>query len=182
VLIYDDDHYYLGSALAELYRSQGKDVILVTPGYEVSSWTTYTLEQRKIQAAVMQAGVLLKTGHVLTGVAPGEAEITCLYSGRKERLSFGAIVLLTAKTPNDQLYRSLEEREADRRDAGIASVTRIGDCLAPATIASAVFAGHDFAVRFQEPHEAVPFVRERILLAPGYRARNEGAPGISAFP
>ncbi len=44
-------------------------------------------------------------------------------------------------------------------------MTRIGDCLAPSTIAAAVYAGHRQAREMdEEPSEAVPFRREMIAL------------------
>ena len=50
--------------------------------------------------------------------------------------------------------------------AGIASVTRIGDCLAPSTIAAAVYAGHRLAREIDSPPpEGVPFLRELPELA-----------------
>ncbi len=39
VLIYDDDHYYMGSTLAERFREQGHEVCLLTPESVVSIWT-----------------------------------------------------------------------------------------------------------------------------------------------
>jgi dimethylamine/trimethylamine dehydrogenase len=46
------------------------------------------------------------------------------------------------------------------------SVTRIGDCLAPGTIAAAVYAGHRYAREFGEPPPlGVPFRRELPALA-----------------
>ncbi len=49
--------------------------------------------------------------------------------------------------------------------AGINSLARIGDCLAPGTIASAVFSGHKFAREFDEPDPGdVPFKREVNVL------------------
>jgi dimethylamine/trimethylamine dehydrogenase len=47
VLIYDDDHYFMGSTIAERYRDQGLEVCLVTPASMVSVWTENTLEQHK---------------------------------------------------------------------------------------------------------------------------------------
>jgi dimethylamine/trimethylamine dehydrogenase len=45
--------------------------------------------------------------------------------------------------------------------AGIKSVSAIGDCLAPSTIAAAVYAGHKAARGLDEaPAEGVPFKRE----------------------
>ena len=60
VLIYDDDHFYMGGVIAELARSQGADVCLATPAPDVSHWTHYTLEQSAIQERLTALGVELK--------------------------------------------------------------------------------------------------------------------------
>ena len=39
VVVFDDDHYYLGGVTAELLRQEGYDVSLVTPESQVSAWT-----------------------------------------------------------------------------------------------------------------------------------------------
>ncbi len=49
VILYDDDHFYLGGVLAETLAQNGCDVTLVTPAPLVSYWTQFTLEQTKIQ-------------------------------------------------------------------------------------------------------------------------------------
>jgi dimethylamine/trimethylamine dehydrogenase len=164
-LIYDDDHYYMGSALAEHLRAGGIDVTLVTSHSEVSAWTTYTLEQRRIQGSLLKAGIQVQTGYVLKSISEDEAEFACIYTGARQRREFGSIILLTAKDPVDWLYRELKAREQEARDAGVLSVAAIGDCMAPAAIASAVFAGHEYAMTFQEPFRDESFVRERIVLA-----------------
>ncbi|GIT73467.1 MAG: methylamine [Pseudomonadota bacterium] len=38
VVIYDDDHYYLGAVIAEKLRREGHEVLLVTPAATISSW------------------------------------------------------------------------------------------------------------------------------------------------
>ena len=48
ILLFDDDHYYLGGVLAELLASEGKRVTLVTPEPRVSEWTVNTMEQERI--------------------------------------------------------------------------------------------------------------------------------------
>lgn len=45
VVVFDDDHYYLGAVLAEKLRLDGLEVTLVTPADRVSAWTINTLEQ-----------------------------------------------------------------------------------------------------------------------------------------
>ncbi|HNB28899.1 MAG TPA: NAD(P)-binding protein, partial [Alphaproteobacteria bacterium] len=49
VVLYDDDHYYMGGVLAELLVKQGCAVTLVTPSIRVSDWSYNTLEQGFIQ-------------------------------------------------------------------------------------------------------------------------------------
>ena len=46
--------------------------------------------------------------------------------------------MLTAQKPNDALYHSLIADPAANERAGIRSISRIGDCYGPATIAAAV--------------------------------------------
>jgi dimethylamine/trimethylamine dehydrogenase len=49
VVLFDDDHYYLGGVLAELLAHNGCDVSIVTTGSQVSSWTSNTFEVNRIQ-------------------------------------------------------------------------------------------------------------------------------------
>lgn len=49
VVIYDDDHYYMGGVVAELLIQKGCEVTLVTPSAYVSEWSKNTLEQGEIQ-------------------------------------------------------------------------------------------------------------------------------------
>ena len=39
VVLFDDDHYYMGGVLAELLAGEGHDVTFVTPEARVSEWT-----------------------------------------------------------------------------------------------------------------------------------------------
>jgi hypothetical protein len=39
VMLYDDDHYYMGAVLAELLAKEDYQVTLVTPAGDVSNWT-----------------------------------------------------------------------------------------------------------------------------------------------
>ena len=48
ILIYDDDHYYMGGVLAELLTQNNCEVTLVTPAPSISYWTQFTLEQTRI--------------------------------------------------------------------------------------------------------------------------------------
>ena len=45
VVVFDDDHYYMGGVLAELLVQNGANVTLITPAAFVSEWSNNTLEQ-----------------------------------------------------------------------------------------------------------------------------------------
>ena len=64
VVVFDDDHYYIGGVIAEKLRHAGLDVTLVTPANEVSTWTTHTEEQHRIQARILGLGIAVETGTV----------------------------------------------------------------------------------------------------------------------
>jgi len=167
VLLYDDDHYYLGGVLAELLVRAGRRVMLATPAADVSNWTHNTLEQGAIQTRLLELGVEIRPHRVLEALHGDAAELACVYTGRRERLACDAAVLVTARLPEDGLYRDLKARQADWAAAGIASVEVIGDACAPGTIAMAVYAGRRTAEELDAPEigDAVPFRRELTELA-----------------
>ncbi len=150
VLIYDDDHYFMGSTLAELCRSRGHEVCLLTPESRVSVWTDNTLEQSKIQQRVLSLGVEVIVSHQLLSVAPGEATIANLYAdGQQQRLAFDSLLLVTSRDSQDALYQALLEFE-DR----FKTLRAIGDCNAPGTVAAAVYDGHS-AARYLESEQDI---------------------------
>jgi dimethylamine/trimethylamine dehydrogenase len=69
-------------------------------------------------------------------------------------------VLVGMRKPNDDLYRALIARPTDLEDAGIATVTRIGDCHAPGAIVHAVHSGHRYAREFESTPEDIPYARD----------------------
>ena len=69
VVIYDDDHYYMGGVLAERLVEQGCEVTLITPSAFVSDWTVNTLEQHTIQKTLMEMGVNVVLNRGVTAVA-----------------------------------------------------------------------------------------------------------------
>src|SRR5262249_44415903 len=77
VLVYDDDHYYLGAVLAELLCGEGFEVEIITPATQVSAWTVNTMEVEKIQRRLLLAGVSLRPNTVLTAVGSRAAALSC---------------------------------------------------------------------------------------------------------
>jgi dimethylamine/trimethylamine dehydrogenase len=168
VVVYDDDHYYLGGVLAELLAGEGRAVTLVTPAAEVSTWTRATMEQARIQKRVLEAGVAVMVSRAVTAIAAARVETRCVFTGRAADLAADAVLLVTARLPEDGLRRALLDRRAEWAAAGLASVTAIGDALAPATIAAAVYAGHRYARELDTfiDRDRPPFRREVAGLSP----------------
>ena len=138
VLIYDDDHYYLGSTIAELCVQQGKQVYLVTPDSLVSSWTENTLEQAKIHARLSALAVEMITLHALQSVCAEQATIASIYDSDQTRdISFDSLIMITSRSPDNSVYQDLLVHEDNFK-----TLLAIGDCEAPSTVAAAVYAGH----------------------------------------
>jgi dimethylamine/trimethylamine dehydrogenase len=165
VIIYDDDHYYLSSVIAELLRAEGHAVTLATPALCVARWTEHTLEQAKIERRLVELGVDILARHQLKAVDDGAVELVETLKGATITLN-GALVSVTARLPRDELYHALVVEPDALAGAGIQSVRRIGDCHGPATIAAAVYEGHRYARELdtKADPDAVPFKRERFDL------------------
>ena len=145
VVVFDDDRFYMASVLAELAAGAGRETVFVTPAPIVSPWSENTLEQDRIQKRLIELGVEIVPLHRLAGLSADRLRIACVYSRRTREVACGALVAVTARLPNDRLWQELSARREHWRDAGLRSVTRIGDCLAPGLIAAACYAGHEFA-------------------------------------
>ena len=161
VVIYDDEHYAVGGALAERFAEEGKQVTLVTPAPMVSSWTQMTDEQHFIQARLLGLGVKLVLSRRLLAARAGKIDTACVYTGASETMTFGSLVLVTGRVADGTLHEELSGDPERLKAAGIRSLTRIGDCLAPSSIADAVFAGHRYAREFDEPQDHAAPRRER---------------------
>ncbi len=161
VVVFDDDHYYLGAVLAEKLRLEGHEVRLVTPAERVSAWTANTLEQHAIQKRVLDLGIEVSTNRNIVEFDGSGVVLECTYTGRQTTVPTSAVVTVTSRLPNDELARALSEMRGAVAAAGIAGVTAIGDCLAPSTIAAAVYGGHRHAREFDRAaSDEVPFHRE----------------------
>ena len=156
VTIYDDDHYYMASVIAELFSSEGYRVTLATEGMCVASWTEYTLEQRHIEKRLLSVGVQILVRHQLAEVGEGWLRLTNTLTGEVSDHE-GSVVSVTARLPRDELFKTLK---------GKIPVRRIGDCFGPSIIAAAVYEGHRYAREFDteiDP-DGVPFKRTRYKI------------------
>ena len=163
VTVWDDDHYYMASVLAELLADKGYETTYVTPASEASTWSRNTMEQHFAQARLLERGVRIEAFRNLSRIAPGVVATSCVHTGRIEEAEADAVVLVTARTPADEIAADLARQRERWADAGLEAVDAIGDALAPATIAHAVYAGRRYAEELDGPpvpEDEVPFKRE----------------------
>jgi len=161
VLLFDDDHYYMGSALALLLADRGCDVTYVTTEGRAAIWTRFTEELHLTNAALIRAGVKILTNLSLEAFDGSSAKLACVFTGDLREIPANSLVTVTARTPQDSLYGELSEDSGRLADAGILSLAKIGDCDAPSTIAAAVYAGHRMARELgSELAGDVPYRRE----------------------
>ena len=163
VVIYDDDHYYMGGVLAELLAQNGCNVSLVTSAPMISYWTQFTLEQERIEAKLLGLGVKLFTRHNLTCIKPGSVNLSSTFNAAQSELECTAVLLVTDRISNDSIYHDLAPA---LKTGKLHSLKRIGDAEAPNIIAQAVFSGHLAARNFDEtidPDET-PFKVERTKI------------------
>jgi len=144
-VIFDDDHYYMGTIMAELIRATGVPVTLVTPDDVISAWGGYTHDRWRARTKLMEMDVDMVVSHNLSAFDGKSVTLACTYTDREKTVEAHALVLVTARTPDDGLYQALTEKINAGVESAPQSLKRIGDCEAPAIIATAVYAGHRYA-------------------------------------
>lgn len=145
VVIYDEDCYYMGGVIAEKLRDAGLEVTIVTPSDRVSAWTAMTSERWRVQARLIKIGVGIEIAHSFEHFDGSFAQLVCEYSGARKKIEAATLVMVTQRTPKDSLYRDLLARADGDVDALPFTLSKIGDCDAPAIVAAAVYAGHRYA-------------------------------------
>ena len=167
VILYDDDHYYMGGVLAELLVQKGCRVTLVTPCAYVSDWTNNTLEQATIHRRLADLGVEIQLNRGVTAIGDKRVTTNCIYTDETREQAADAVVMVASRLPKDGVYKDLKARKQDWADVGIRTVKLIGDACAPAPIAWATYAGHNYARQLdaEDIGDALPFRREIARLA-----------------
>ena len=161
VVVFDDDLYYMASAIAEKLSDDGCRVTYVTPATQVADWSVATLEQFMIQERLLSKGVEVICAKNLVAADKSAATLACIYTGRETKIEADSFVLVTARLPDDSVLQELNTRREELADHGIKSVEEIGDCYAPGNIAMAVYGGHQYARQLDNPvSQKLDFRRE----------------------
>ena len=170
VLVFDDDHYYMGGVMAELLAQSGAEACLVTPSSFVSDWTNNTLEQGAIHQRLHQVGVEIRLNQGVTHIIDNKVFLSDTYTEVEAVIEVDAVVMVTSQQSNDGLWQAfshIDEQPDFYLDQGIKTIKVIGDANAPAPIAWATYAGHQYARQLGQADigDAVPFKRDIVQLA-----------------
>ena len=161
VVIYDDDHFYMASVIAEKLLTTGCTVTIATPAATFAGFTQYTIEIAQIHKRLFELGAHVQAHSAVQAIAHGGVTLASVYTGAIRNVPADAVVLVSGQVANDDLFQDLTAREDAPR------IVQIGDALAPGTIAAAVYSGHKFGrdLGLANP-DVVPFLREDVALSP----------------
>jgi dimethylamine/trimethylamine dehydrogenase len=163
VVVYDFDNYYMGGVLAEQLARAGNAVSYVTPAGHASAWTIMSNEQPQIHRMLAAHGIALHTLTRVTAFIPGEVTLANQFTSAETRLPCSSLLIVGARFAADALHAQLNSRAAELAAAGIRSVTRIGDALAPGAIVHAVYSGHRYAEELDVDPAALAYRRDAPL-------------------
>ncbi|MEM7070677.1 MAG: NAD(P)-binding protein [Pseudomonadota bacterium] len=145
VTIWDDDHYYMASCLAELLVGEGYMVDYITSQSKVASWSFNTMEQHRIQKRLIDIGVQIKTDRLLQSIDQDHLVTSCAYTDQIEQIACKHLIMVGARIGDHQLSLKLQKAADQWMDHKICSSEVIGDAKNPATIAHATFSGRLYA-------------------------------------
>ena len=163
VVVYDYDNYYMGSVLAEHLAKSGQTVSYVTPAGHASAWGIMSNEQPQVHRALAASGIALHTLSRVTAFADRTVTLANQFTNAETRLPCASLVIVGTRLANDTLFAALMAREGELEEAGVRSVTRIGDALAPGAIVHAVYSGHRYAEELDAEPAAVRYRRDTPL-------------------
>jgi dimethylamine/trimethylamine dehydrogenase len=175
-LVFDFDNYYMGGVLTEHLAAFGIDVSYVTPAGQASAWTIMTNELPLVHKALAKRNVPVTTLHMVTAFDGETATLIHLFNGEERKVACTSVLIVGMRTPRGELYDALMARAGEWTAAGIRSVERIGDTLAPGAIAHAVHSGHKLARELGTADTDKPYRRD----TPFVDAEPAFAPSVAA--
>jgi pyruvate/2-oxoglutarate dehydrogenase complex dihydrolipoamide dehydrogenase (E3) component len=144
VIVLDGEGYHTGTGIADMLAAAGADVKLGTAGHSpVSPRLTDNWEERYIVGRLKSGGVQLTRNMWLHHIGSDTATLYDVHTGEEHTEMVDAVVLATARVPQDQLGKELHGR------AGRLFV--IGDALGGHMLAAATYEGQKFARAIGEP-------------------------------
>ena len=153
-IVYDDDHYYMASVIAEKLVKDGHCVTYITPLPTIASWTQYTLEQAAITERLQSLGVSFLLNCKMTQ----DHRFFNIIENKELQIDIKNLVFVGGREPNDKLFYDSKSINS------LENIFSIGDCLAPRTIQAAVLSGHQVARDIlNRENKQIPFKREQTI-------------------
>src|ERR1700694_337073 len=163
VVVYDCEGYFMAPGLAEKLAGEGYKVDLVTVLETISPHSDETLEGSLLRQHLHDVGVSMRTNFSFDAV--NEGSLQCSSFGDPVEIGADAVVLVTQRLSNEELYLELRAADESLRSAGVGSLYRIGDCVAPRLLADVAFDGHRLGREIDSDNPAIPlpYLRERLV-------------------
>ena len=168
-LLFDTDGYQIAGAVAERLREAGLPVTFATPSDSVAPWAGHTAERGALRRRLARLGVDFMLSHDLLAFDGAAARLACVYTGAETALEAQAVVLVGQRLPDDALYHALRAHISTAATPPF-TLARIGDCEAPALVATAVRSGHAYARALGEAPAALSPLRHDRRDIPGTAA------------
>ena len=148
-MVYDDDHYYLGSVLSNLLSQTGYKVCLITPAGRVGQWGSFTEEIYRSNAELINRGVELITNNLISEINLKSLKIKCVFTGNVKSIKADWVIPITRREPIDFLYYELLNAK-NLKNNNIKSINKVGDCVAPGMIATSIYSGYKAGIELGE--------------------------------
>ena len=159
VLVYDDDHDYMGSVMAEHLVRKGCRVVFVTPLDQLSAWTAQKLERDRIVERLHALKVEMHVNCKITEVANGVISTRIGVSAGVRDFGVDALLLVTSRLPAGRLADDLLGLGVDS-----STVKVIGDGMAPGTLQAAIYSGHSVAMELITGESHHMFKRDKAVI------------------
>ena len=135
VVVVDELGFHQATSVSELLADRGCRVEILTPAMVVAQDLGITLDLEGFCIRAAARGIVLTPDSVVMGWDAAASQLSVLHhvSGRMLQVDADWVVLAVPGSPVDALYRELAASGLD--------VRRVGDCLAPRRVHSAVVEG-----------------------------------------
>ncbi len=137
-----------------------------------------TNELPLVHRALARRRIPVITLHLLSTFDGETATLKHVFTGEELWLTCRSVVIVGLRAPRGELASALEERAAEVTGAGIRSIERAGDALAPGAIVHAVHSGHRVAREIDLGERLAPYRRDFPIVGPvkSGDGRVEGGP------
>lgn len=163
VVIFDDDAYVMGGALAEKFARDGHRVLLVATGAMISPWSRFVIDQEDIHRRLVSCGVDVLLNHNRVTIEDGSVTVAGMFGEAPSVREAASVVLVTMRDPQTELADELGKAMENGAAGDIRTLTAVGDCRAPGLISEAVFSGHLAARSLDESDPGdLPFRVEQV--------------------